>query len=122
MSKPHSDLAGLVPGVLGLEADGSMRQRPIPPRGVEIRTRYFAAVNATLKDGSHILGVLTPYSHTLPGANRALKELRPELPDSAKPEIFWVHSTFDLGDAGQVRELAEVDAAAAAEQLAEGMQ
>lgn len=69
MSKPHSDLAGLVPGVLGLEADGSMPQRPIPPRGVEIRTRYFAAVNATLKDGSHILCVLTPYSHTLVGVN-----------------------------------------------------
>ena len=122
MSKPRTDLAGLVPGVLGLEADGSLPERPAPRPNVEIRTRYFAAVNATLKDGSHFLGVLTPYSHTLPGANRALEELRSDLPDSAKPEIFWVHSTFNLRDAAQVRELAEVDAAAAAERIAECMQ
>jgi hypothetical protein len=122
MSKPRTDLAGLVPGVLGLEADGSMPERPVPPPNVQIRTRYFAAVNATLKDGSHILGVLTPYSHTLPGANRALEELRPDLPDSAKPEILWIFATYDMRDAAQVRELAEVDAAAAVERIAEGTQ
>ena len=122
MSKPQSDLARLVPGVLGLEVDGSMPERPTPLLNVEIRTRYFAAVNATLKDGSHMLCVLTPYSHTLPGATRALEQLRPALPDSAKPEIFWVHSTFDLSEPGQLRELADVDAAAAAERVAEGVQ
>src|SRR5690349_3513306 len=109
MSKPQSDLAGLVPGVLGLEVDGSMPERPTSLPDVEIRTRYFAAVNATLDNGLPVLRVLTPYFHTLPGAIRALDELRPILPDYAKPEIFWVHSTFHVGDTGQLRELAEVD-------------